>query len=229
MSFTTDQKTDLAKPLQAGNVASRTQSGRKLSYLEGWHVIAEANRIFGFDGWTRETVEMREVRTPELVKSAARDGREGKETWRVGFIAKVRVTACGIVREGTGYGSGALPDLGEAYESAVKEAETDAMKRALMTFGNQFGLALYDKDQENVTHAAPAVHAEPAKLKPSDPALKLFAKLSLDLQGQPTAAALTAWITNPVVEADYADLPAPLQGDLKKAIAKKREDLAAVA
>src|SRR5262249_13193550 len=32
----------------------------------------------------------------------------------------------------------------------VKEAETDAMKRALMTFGNPFGLALYDKDQTNV-------------------------------------------------------------------------------
>ncbi len=34
--------------------------------------------------------------------------------------------------------------------SAIKEAETDAMKRALMTFGNPFGLALYDKDQANV-------------------------------------------------------------------------------
>ena len=31
-----------------------------------------------------------------------------------------------------------------------KEAETDARKRALMTFGNPFGLALYDKTQANV-------------------------------------------------------------------------------
>ena len=29
-------------------------------------------------------------------------------------------------------------DLGQAHESAIKEAETDAMKRALMTFGNPF-------------------------------------------------------------------------------------------
>lgn len=35
-----------------------------------------------------------------------------------------------------------------------KEAETDAMKRALMTFGNPFGLALYDKRQREVTGAA---------------------------------------------------------------------------
>src|SRR3546814_21006699 len=37
-----------------------------------------------------------------------------------------------------------------AHESAKKESETDAMKRALMTFGNQFGFALYDKTRANV-------------------------------------------------------------------------------
>jgi len=42
------------------------------------------------------------------------------------------------------------PTPGEAHESAIKEAETDAMKRALSTFGNPFGLALYDREQQNV-------------------------------------------------------------------------------
>ena len=147
MALSANQTAELAKPLDRSHVAERTQSGRKMSYIEGWHAIAEANRIFGFDGWQRETIEMREVRPAELVK-----GSNGKETWRVGFIAKVRVTVGDIVREGTGYGSGALPELGEAYESAVKEAETDAMKRALMTFGNPFGLALYDKTQASVVN-----------------------------------------------------------------------------
>ncbi len=149
MTFTEQAKVELAKPLDKKNVKPPAP-GKYGEYVEGWHVIAEANRIFGFDGWTRETVEMREVRTPELVKA-----NNGKETWRVGFVAKVRITAGGIVREGTGYGSGAMPDLGEAYESAVKEAETDAMKRALMTFGNPFGLALYDKSHANVQSAPP--------------------------------------------------------------------------
>jgi DNA recombination protein Rad52 len=152
---------ELSKPLDRAHVTSRSQSGRTLSYIEGWHAIAEANRIFGFDGWTRETIEMREVRSPELVKSS-----KGVETWRVGFICKVRVTVDNVVREGTGYGSGALPDLGEAYESAVKEAETDAMKRALMTFGNPFGLALYDKTQANVAtfEEPPAQPDQPTQL-----------------------------------------------------------------
>ena len=56
-----------------------------------------------------------------------------------------------LVREGSGAGHGIDVDLGLAHESALKEAETDAMKRALMTFGNPFGLALYDKQQRQVT------------------------------------------------------------------------------
>jgi hypothetical protein len=55
-----------------------------------------------------------------------------------------------ICREGCGSGHGTGPNPGEAHESAIKEAETDAMKRALTTFGNPFGLALYDKEQLNV-------------------------------------------------------------------------------
>jgi recombination DNA repair RAD52 pathway protein len=33
--------------------------------------------------------------------------------------------------------------LGEAHDLALKAAETDATKRALVTFGKAFGLALY--------------------------------------------------------------------------------------
>ena len=41
------------------HIRSREANGRQLSYLEGWYAISEANRIFGFDGWSRETVETR--------------------------------------------------------------------------------------------------------------------------------------------------------------------------
>ncbi len=36
-----------------------------MCYIEGWHAIAEANRIFGFDAWNRETVESRCVLSRE--------------------------------------------------------------------------------------------------------------------------------------------------------------------
>jgi DNA repair and recombination protein RAD52 len=138
--FNTEQVQDLSAKLDKTHVSTRSQAGRKLSYIEGWHAIAEANRIFGFDGWSRETISMDRCCEPEQVNG----------NWRVRFVAKVRIQAGGTFRDGTGYGSGINKDLGEAYEGAVKEAETDAMKRALMTFGNPFGLALYDKTQANV-------------------------------------------------------------------------------
>ena len=72
------------------------------------------------------------------------------------YTARVRVQVRAgdrlVAREGTGAGHGAAVLPGEAHEKALKEAETDAMKRALMTFGNPFGLALYDKDQKGVRH-----------------------------------------------------------------------------
>jgi Rad52/22 family double-strand break repair protein len=65
---------------------------------------------------------------------------------------RIRVRAGDTIvgREGSGVGHGTGATLGEAHESALKEAETDATKRALATFGNLFGLALYDKEQNGV-------------------------------------------------------------------------------
>lgn len=149
MTFNPEQIKAMQAPLNSAAVKSREQGGRQLSYIEGWHAIAEANRIFGFDGWNRETILLQETNR-DLVTLTSQRGEY--QQWRIGYIAKVRVTVGGIVREGTGYGSGmGKPEaVGDAVEGAIKEAETDAMKRALMTFGNPFGLALYDKTQANV-------------------------------------------------------------------------------
>ncbi len=145
MSFTSEQVTELNAPLDKSIIKKRTKAGVSLSYVEGWHAIAEANRIFGFDGWSRETVTLFEA------SRGLHEARNGKQ-WRVSFVATVRVTAGGVHKDGTGFGSGFGKEdaIGDAIESAVKEAETDAMKRALMTYGNPFGLALYDKQQSQV-------------------------------------------------------------------------------
>jgi len=143
---------ELAKKLDPSTVKERTQGGAKVSYIEGWHAIAEANRIFGHFDWTRETVDLRCVAERER-----KIGASQKDGWTVTYTARVRVTVDGITRDGCGAGHGIGTDLGECHESALKEAETDAMKRALMTFGNPFGLALYDKTRENVGHNVPDV------------------------------------------------------------------------
>ncbi|MCX7320423.1 MAG: RAD52 family DNA repair protein [Hyphomicrobiales bacterium] len=143
--FSSEQNEQLKAKLAPSAVKSRQQGGSKVSYVEGWHVIAEANRIFGFDKWTRETLDIK------CVSESAREiGAQKNPGWGVTYITKVRVIVDGVAREGCGAGHGIDRDLGQAHESAIKEAETDAMKRAFMTFGNVFGLALYDKKQENV-------------------------------------------------------------------------------
>jgi len=131
MTFTKEQTEQLNQPIDPKVVSSRQQGKMQLSYLESWYVINEANRIFGFDGWQSETVQLDCVQSDDFC---------------VTYIAKVRVTVGDVIREGVGagHGKGERVNLGDKHESAVKEAESDARKRALMQFGNQFGLSLYD-------------------------------------------------------------------------------------
>jgi len=135
--FDDAQKKELGATLDPKHVKKR----QGFDYVEGWHVIAEANRIFGFDGWCRNTVELIENTNPTK-------NQNGNNV--VSFRAKVEITVGSVTRTGIGFGNGIAKDIHDAYESATKEAETDAMKRAMMTFGNPFGLALYDKEKKNV-------------------------------------------------------------------------------
>ena len=80
MPFTEEQTKALTAKLSAKNVRTRDQKGKRLAYLEGWYVIAEANRIFGFDAWDRETV------ATQCVWKGTRQGREG-----CAYIARVRI------------------------------------------------------------------------------------------------------------------------------------------
>lgn len=171
MSFTDTQTADLAAPLNRSSVKTRKQAGMDLSYVEGHHVIQEANRIFGFDAWQSETVELR------CVSEGPRGDKAG-----VTYIARVRITVRAggdtIIREGVGAGHGIDRDAGQAHEKAIKEAETDARKRSLMTFGNPFGLALYDKTQANVSDdtntETRAPEQRPARQEPEPSAAMVF-------------------------------------------------------
>jgi hypothetical protein len=143
MSFKEEQVKLLSGKLNETFVKTRQQQGRSLSYVEAWHVIAEANRIFGFDAWDRETV---------WAECIWQDVRRDPKACAYAARVRIRVRAGDaiVLREGSGVGHGTGITPGEAHESALKEAETDATKRALATFGNLFGLALYDKEQAGV-------------------------------------------------------------------------------
>jgi DNA repair and recombination protein RAD52 len=201
MAFSTDQLKELQAPLSASNVRKNPKG---FDYVEGWHAIAEANRIFGFDGWDRQMIRLEQVAEPYKV------GDNMRVAYRAVVQVRVFLGERVIVRDGTGYGSGIGRDLNDAHESAIKEAETDAMKRALMTFGNPFGLALYDKTRANVEGAEPAPQSSPrepaARVRQS---LVVTAALTA-ITSCETQEELSAWLTM-----NEGGFPAIDPGDLK--------------
>jgi len=190
MALTDTQVRQLRAKLDASHVKTRKANGADLHYVEGWHVIAEANRIFGYDAWDRRTL------ASHCVWSGPSGAFHG-----AAYIAKVRVSVRAgditIVREGSGTGEGRAPTPGQAHELALKGAETDGTKRALATFGNPFGLALYDRDQVGVRKA----RSEKASLS------------------------MGPWILRSAAGAEEAsfDKPSEFAGVLRKAMAEARD------
>src|SRR4029079_11814767 len=166
MGFTAKQTQALQRSLSSRRIRTREANGRELSYIEGWYAISEANGIFGFDAWSRETLDSRCVLT-----------RENRGTFLAIYLAKVRITVqtdgATIVREGHGTGEGRGTSPGEVHDTALKAAETDATKRALATFGRPFGLELYRKDKNAVSASSPTVRSIPVESPPTQPRVGL--------------------------------------------------------
>jgi hypothetical protein len=166
MGFTAKQTQALQRGLSSRRIRTREANGRELSYIEGWYAISEANRIFGFDAWSRETLDSRCVLT-----------RENRGSFLAIYIAKVRITVhadgATIVREGHGSGEGRGTSPGEVHDIALKAAETDATKRALATFGRPFGLELYRKDKNAVSASSPILTSTTMESPPTQPRVGL--------------------------------------------------------
>ena len=134
------QYEQLLKPLNESRVAKRGQAGRQLSYLEAWDVKAHLIRIFGFGGWSAEV----------LSADLAFEDKNEKGQWNVGYKVILQLTVGDYMKGGSvmyteaAVGSATLPQRGEAHDMAIKTAESDALKRAAINLGTQFGLSLYN-------------------------------------------------------------------------------------
>lgn len=148
MTFSPETNKLLEAPLSAEHIKKPSgRFGPKGDYLEGWHVINELNRVFGFGGWSY---------TIALTRDALDLGKDnsGNDQWQAAYTCICTLTVGQVTRQDVGFGSGFAKGVGDAIEGATKEAATDALKRAARTFGNIFGLALYDKSRANVEQAA---------------------------------------------------------------------------
>ncbi|EMR09566.1 hypothetical protein PNEG_02152 [Pneumocystis murina B123] len=113
-------------------------NGSKVHYLEAWKVINLANEVFGFNGWSSSIQNIQVDYIDEFKES-------GRLNLGVSVIVRVTLKN-GIYHEDIGYGCVEnFRGKGAAFEKAKKEGTTDALKRALRTFGNVLGNCLYDK------------------------------------------------------------------------------------
>ena len=129
----------LAQPLDPELVSQRKgRGGRKFDYVEGHTAINQANRIFGFGGWGYDLIGDVTLRPIEQT-----DQRTGEVTSTPAYSATVRVTVPGAPSR-TDVGFQPVSDESpEGHETAFKGAVTDALKRALRSFGDRFGNGLY--------------------------------------------------------------------------------------
>ena len=132
--LTNAQYEQLLKPLNGSRIAKRSQAGRSLSYLEAWDVKAHLNRIFGFLNWSADVID----------STLAFEEKNEKGQWSVGYKVTLRLSVHGATYTESAVGSSSLPQRGEAHDMAVKTAESDALKRAAINLGTQFGLSLYN-------------------------------------------------------------------------------------
>lgn len=134
------QHEQLLRPLNPARVAKRSQAGRNLSYLEAWDVKAHLIRIFGFGAWSWHVI------SADLAFEDQIDAKNGGKQWSVGYrvIGTLTIPSLGCIYTEASVGFAKLPDRGEAHDMAIKTAESDALKRAAINLGTQFGLSLYN-------------------------------------------------------------------------------------
>lgn len=141
--FNDQQTKALQSELSQDRIKVRDKANIKLSYLEGFDIIDTANNIFGYGNWAYTISSLEQV-SQEV---------NANQNVVVCYKAIVKVDVYDIdhntmiSRQDVGFGTGVARNLADAHENSAKEAVTDALKRSLRSFGNQFGNSLYDKSK----------------------------------------------------------------------------------
>lgn len=143
---------------------NRVRNLRGMSHLEAWDVRRQLIRIFGFEGFTIETLSL------ELV--AERETKTGdRSRWTIVYRAQVRLTVkttdgqpIAMFEDAAAGDAVNQPSIGDAHDLAMKTALSQALKRCAVNLGDQFGLSLYnDGSRDAVVMRSLAYMGEPVK------------------------------------------------------------------
>lgn len=144
MSLAPEQVAQLLRPINP----RRVLSANGMSHVSQQDVRAHLIRIFGFEGWDKEILELRCIRD-DVTKNS-----KDKEVPAVTYLCRLRLTVRdpqgNVVKVAEDVGTGTSPNLpsyGDAHDFAAKNAVSYALKRCATDLGDQFGLSLYNKGQ----------------------------------------------------------------------------------
>lgn len=182
-----EQIAQLLRPINPSRVMQRDG----MSHVEAYDIRAHLNRIFGFGRWSADVLDAEQLFETVGPKSE----RDARVVVSVGYRARLRLTVHApdgtVLATYTEVATGDAVNFpvnkrADAHDFAVKTAESQALKRAAVNLGDQFGLSLYRKGSTDavvmrtlvapdadaadtgVDHGAPDVVPENPERQPAD-------------------------------------------------------------
>lgn len=135
------QAEQLLKGIHARRV---NRDGKGFSHVEAYEIRAHLNRIFGFARWSEQVIKQ------ELVFETQGEGKKGP-TWTVCYRSLVMLSVhspdgkhLATYTEGAMGDASNQPSRADAHDLALKTSQSQALKRAAVNLGDQFGLSLYN-------------------------------------------------------------------------------------
>ncbi|MFM9629428.1 Rad52/Rad22 family DNA repair protein [Streptomyces galilaeus] len=153
--------------------SNRVRNLRGMSHLEAWDIRRQLIRIFGFEGFTIETISL------DLV--AERESKQGERSrWTIVYRAQVRLTVkatdgrpLATFEDAAAGDAVNQPSIGDAHDLAMKTALSQALKRCAVNLGDQFGLSLYNDGSKDAVvlrslayMGAPVAESEDSEVRP---------------------------------------------------------------
>lgn len=124
------------------------------SHVPAYDITAHLTRVFGFGGWDKEILSLDIVHERSTAPTV--NPKDGKPTdqgrWWVTYACRMRLTVkdpagsvVGVYEDAATGSAQNMPSPADAYDFAIKNAVSYALKRCAKDLGDQFGLSLYNK------------------------------------------------------------------------------------
>lgn len=121
-----------------------SQNPKGFNHVQQWDVRRFLIRVFGFGGYDTELVSIDLVKEIEIPSG---DRSRWTVVYRVHQRLTIKDVAGNPIATFDGVATGDArnqPSLGDAHDGAVKEADSQSLKRAAVNLGDVFGLSLYN-------------------------------------------------------------------------------------